>query len=343
MTKTQAWLSGLLAMQVLLAALLYWQNQQPQLNMQQHALLDFKDSAVNRIVISDSGNSVTLDKTGGAWQLPGLDKLPADAFKIDSVLSKLAALKGGWPVATTADSHERFEVADKKFQRRVQLYQGEKPVGEILMGTSPGFRKTHIRKPGDDAVYLASLNVFELPVKAEDWLDKALLAAKDVSQIKGPDYALAKKDNQWQLTNPAAQNAPTGQPAASLNKEKAVQLASALSSLRVMGLAEKAAPDKAAGNTETRAIQIDVSNGANTWQYQFRQAGDRYTVKRDDRDREFTLSQFDFDRIAGIGLTQLTAADAPKSGKATQPTATDNTAASAQTGPPPEKGSRPNP
>lgn len=345
MTKTQAWLSGLLAVQLLLAAILYWQNQQPQLHMQQHALLDFTENTVNRIVISDAEHSVTLNKSGDTWQLPGLDGLPGDALKIDAILSKLSSLTSGWPVATTAGSHERFEVANNKFQRRVQLYQGETLAGELLLGTSPGFRKTHIRSPGDDAVYLVNLNVFEFPVKADDWLDKALLAAKNVEHIKGPDYALEKKDDQWQLITPAAKPAPADQSAATLNQEKAVQLASALSSLRIMGLADKpATADETTNKTEAKLIHLEVSNATKKWQYQFRQAGDNYMVKRDDRDKEFTLSKFDFDRIAGIGMSQLTTPDAPEtqeSGEDDQSSPANNPVVPAQTSPPQEKNALP--
>jgi len=86
-----------------------------------------------------------------------------------SHLKRLPGLKTGWPVATTSGSHERFDVADGKFQRKLQFYRGDRLAGELLIGSTPGFKKSHVRKPGDTAVYAAEINQFDWPAKPAGW------------------------------------------------------------------------------------------------------------------------------------------------------------------------------
>lgn len=303
MTKLHTGLSGLLALQLLIAAALFWGQQQPGQQSEQQALLRFQTEQLDRVVVSDADHSVTLTKSGDTWVLPDLQRLPADAGKLQELLDKLQSLQSGWPVATTAASQQRFEVADDKFQRRLQLYQGDKLAGELLIGTSPGFRKSHVRRAGDDAVYAVKLNSFDWPAKAEDWLDKALLAAADIKRIEGPDYVLAKQEDGWHFDNEKMSPAPSGETTAPLDQEKARQLATALRNLRIQSvIADPQESATSAGKTTT----LQIADAQNTWHYRFNKAGDRYTVSRNDFDNVFSLSEFDYQRIATIDLTGLT-------------------------------------
>src|SRR5690606_32957336 len=116
-----------------------------------------------------------LQKQSESWQLQE-HALPANSSKVQSLLDTLAGLETTWPVAETASSRERFEVSDDRFQRKLQLYQGEQLLGEYYFGSSPGFRRTHARRAGEDAVYSLAFNSVDLPAQQSDWLDKTLLA-----------------------------------------------------------------------------------------------------------------------------------------------------------------------
>ena len=208
-------------------------------------------------------------------------------------------MRSGWPVATTTSSRERFEVEKDTFQRRLQLYQGDTLAAELLVGTSPGFRKVHIRKSDDDAIYAVPLNSYELPPKNDDWLDKSLLAANEISSIKGPDYALQKTDGNWVFDNSdSAEQKGEPKAAPELNTDKAKQLASALTSLRVQSLAPVL-------DDKTTAMSIKVSEPKGDWTYQFIQAGDKYYVSRSDRDTVFSINKSEFEYIAQIRRPQL--------------------------------------
>jgi hypothetical protein len=306
------WLGGLLILQLLIAAGLLWRSEGHS-TARQEPFLNFDPDKIDGIKISDRNNTVTLAKKDGHWLIPEFKQLPASEDKAETILSKLKKFTPVWPVATTAASHERFEVADDKFQRKVRFYQGETLAAEWYLGTSPGFRKSHIRKAGDDAVYTIVLSGFELPVKNGDWLDKGLLGAAEITGIKGPDYTLEKADNTWRF---AKNGATEGEAAPELDQDKARQLVSALTGLQVLGVAEKAP------NNAVKTIEVKTPNGS--WTYNFMQADDKCFVSRNDRDTVFSLSQFDFDRIAEVDLAKLlkektetepAKADTPERGK----------------------------
>jgi len=112
---------------------------------EQPALLDaaaLGGSGVNLQITDAEGNQATLEKLDEGWQLTS--GLPADATKVDLLLARLSNLALGWPASTNADSHERFEVADDNFQRKLTLTNdgGE---STLYFGTSPGYQQVHAR------------------------------------------------------------------------------------------------------------------------------------------------------------------------------------------------------
>ena len=293
MTKTHYWLSGLLALQLLIAAALLWGSSNER-TANQGPLFSFEPDQIDGIKISDSDSTATLAKKDGHWLIPDLKQLPAPAMKVENILSKLKSFKPAWPVATTAASQTRFEVADDKFQRKIQFLQGKTVAAEWYLGTSPGFRKSHIRKAGDNGVYTITLSNVDLPVKNAEWLDKGLLGASGIKGIKGPDYALEKADNVWRF---AKSDTAEGQEAPELNQDKAQQLASALTGLQVLGVAGKTLDDT--------ARTLEVTTPDTSWTYRFMKADGKYYVSRSDRDTVLTLGQFDYDKITQVDKAKL--------------------------------------
>ena len=296
------YLAVLLIVQLLLAMGIYayQRNAQPQIEAQ--PLLGFALEDADKLIISDANQQVTLQKNNGSWQLPELQQLPVDATKLNSLLDKIKGTKLTWPMTNTASSHERFEVADDKFQRRVQIIQGDKTQAEILLGSSPGFKKVHLRRAGEEPVYAVELSSFEFATSSKDWLDKNLLAAKEPTKIQGPDYVLQKEGDAWRFANEAENSVDT-------NKAKA--LVDAMANLMV----QEPASSTPSGDT----VSIKLSDTQGDWQYDFVKAGDDYFVKRSDRDSFFKISQYDYERIAGVGKSGLTAAAQAQTGSSETP------------------------
>ena len=302
MKSIKYWLAGLLLIQIAVIAGILWNKQQLADNHQTHNLINAEHNQIDQLVITDADkNTVTLLKSGGNWQLPTLDKLPADESKLENLLLKLQALKASWPAAATSAAQQRFEVAKDNFQRRVQLFQNQSQTDEIYVGTSPGFRKVHIRKAAENEIYAVVLNTFDLPAKATDWLDKTLLAIPDMTTVKAAGSQLYKKDEQWLLT--AADGSEQV-----IEPEQADKLVTALAQLKVESILEQVTP--AVPTTKTFSLEGVNYNGG--WTLHFAQTDDQYTVKRNDREQVFQLAQTSYEQIekawqAVLSATQNTA------------------------------------
>lgn len=294
--KIQQGLAGLLIVQLAITAGLFWNDQQTQYATEPHALLSFEKSAVDKLVVADKDNRVTLKKNAGKWQLPDLHQLPVNEKKLTELLDKLTSESVKWPVTTTASSHERFQVDEDEFQRHLMLYAGDKQVADLYLGTSPGFRKIHVRRADEQEVYSVELNTYELPTTQKDWLDQYLIAAKNPQVITGPDYSLEKSDDSWRFAGANTQPDEASN-AAKVDADKASELATALDNLTVTGVADT--------KPEGVPIVIEVKNGSTDWRYEFIKADDKYYVTRNDQDLTFTLSQYEYDRIAAVRQPQL--------------------------------------
>lgn len=299
MKKSQQWLGGILAVQVLVSASLLFGSAWEGESRGPQPLLDFETGKVDRIVISTSDANTSLEKLGEDWQLQE-HALPANSSKVQSLLESLAGLETTWPVAETASSRERFEVSDQTYQRKLQLYQGEALLGEYYFGSSPGFRRTHARRAGEDAVYSLAFNSVDLPAQQSDWLDKSLLALDSPTRIKGPDFLIQRDGESWQLEPVEGEETPA------LDSSKVENLVSAFDNLRVLRLAEDAQP---AEGEEAERFNFEVVDAEGTWHYHFTRAGDTLLAKRGDREQQFAVGSYDFDRIAGIARSDLLLAE----------------------------------
>lgn len=138
--------------------------------------LQFDAASVDSLTVSNNEGSVSVTKVDGSWQLP--NGVPAAGFKVDSVLEKLSDAAGSWPVANTESTRERFEVTEENHQRHLVAKAGDDTVADIYLGTSPGYRKTHALRAGEDEIYAITFSNYEAGVKAADWLERSLLRPK---------------------------------------------------------------------------------------------------------------------------------------------------------------------
>lgn len=205
----------ILALQVVVIALLYGLDRRAEAPVT-GALLDFDAAAVDALVIEESGaTSLRLERNDAGWQLEPANEaaaaLAADADKISATLDKLAGLAAPWPVATSASARTRFEVADDKYQRAVHLEVKGKRVASLLLGTSPGFRRLHVRKSGDDRIFEVDLAHFDFSVNADDWIDRAVLAASgDVTALERIGaWQMTLNEGTWSLAGEARADAVT--------------------------------------------------------------------------------------------------------------------------------------
>ena len=170
-------------------------------------LLDFDPGQVTALAIEgggadpDAAAGVTLSRVDDGWVIAGLGAFPAEGARVDDLLNTLKDLKRPLPVATSPEALARHKVADDAFERRVTLKAGDAPIATLILGDSPGFRRTFARPAGDPAVYDLALPLFEIPAEAGDWIsrDQLRVGRETIERIQTPDWTLVKGEDGWQL------------------------------------------------------------------------------------------------------------------------------------------------
>ncbi len=167
-------------------------------------LLPFDRAAVDTITITGGkGEKVRLVKEKGKWILPDYYRFPADQDAVNKMLDTLAGMKEGWPVATTSGAAERFKVARTDFERHIVLAVGSRPVADLYVGTSPGFRKVHVRVAGSPDILAVKFSAYDAGTGPDDWLDRRYLALdrEKIRSIALPGFTLVRKENRFVLAD----------------------------------------------------------------------------------------------------------------------------------------------
>lgn len=184
MNKTIYTLSGLLALQVVLAVGLNMSSQGFAGEAASTKLLSFPASKVTRLVITGAdGKSVVLAKKGKSWTLPRKGGFPAAAHKVDSLIKDLAKAEEGAPVATSSGAPKRFRVAKAAFERKLVFGPEKSPLATVYLGNSQGARQVYVRRGGQSGVRLMDFGLYRVSANTSDWVDSNALKL-DATKIK---------------------------------------------------------------------------------------------------------------------------------------------------------------
>ena len=291
MNRLKTLLVAVLALQLLLSAALFWPREESGEQDARAPLLAL-NGGIDRVVISDAENTLLLSLGENGWRMPEYHSLPVESARIERAVTQLPDLPRGWPVANSPGAAARFEVAEDAFQRRVEFFEGESPLGTLYIGTSPGFRKVHARVADSDAVYAVEYNSFDLPAQADQWLDKGLLQIESVSAVTGLDYSLQLEDDAWR-----------GEGDTLPDPDAIDDLINGLASLRVTSAADFAT----AAILEEMAAPPTLTVVADDKSYEYRlfEIEDAYYIQRSDIPVFFSLSAFDYDRLNDVDAEYL--------------------------------------
>jgi hypothetical protein len=303
MTKRIIILGGLLVLQIAVAVGLNVSKQDYRTFELEENLLSFDAEAVDRIRIDgDADTHVILHKQDNQWRLPGLHDFPADQGNVKHLIERLAQLKKGWPVATTPGAAKRFKVAETSFERKLTLSQSEEALATLYVGTSPGFRKVHVRLPVEDDVYAVEFNTYEVGVKPEDWIDKAILThpADDIQRVELPGFTLQQQDDKLEVVGLAEDEETI--------KDEAKRLLDHIAELNIRAVLD---PDSASDHPQdTPELRYTLAlKSGETQTYAFSKPQDKdadyYVLTASPRDESFQVDTWSVDQIKGATRDKL--------------------------------------
>lgn len=272
-----------------------------------------KDS-VTTLEISDASQTVQLVKEGETWMMGPEKSLPVDESRVATLLNSLEGLNAGLPVASSENARAQLKVADDSYQRKLSINSGNDET-TLLLGTSPGIRKSHVRLAGSDNIYSASLPVSDVPSSVDSWLDKSLLAFKDISKISTNDVTFqlsgGEDEKKWSLINGDVT-------INSIDSEKLLGLVSSLENLRVNGVGEKLQPESielagqendaspeqtdsaSTDSEELLSFEVSLSNDSTEVILDLQRLGDRATAHRRDIAGYYAIPTALFDNLSSL-------------------------------------------
>ncbi len=277
-----------LLIQCTIVATVYWPQPGPMQTPLQQPLVPWRPDIIDEIRIGDEyDNEATLVKKGDQWILPELQNLPADAGKVDKLLERITDPDNGWPIGQSAVARQRFQVADYRYQRRLDFLGGGAQFTTVYLGTSPGFRKVHARRKGQDAIYGISFNSFDAPAVSGAWLEPRLLQIRTPLSITADSYSLNRDSGDWLSGAGLAPDA-----------RELEALLVALRSLQVGGVAGQDMQRELSQAEADLVLQVRSLAGAVT--LEFFTVHDEHFINSSEYALFFKLSAYDFDRLSGI-------------------------------------------
>ena len=263
------------------------------------SLIELDRTQIMTIEINDGENTARLVRNSENWADGASvnDEFPADSVKIVDVLGKILALESGWPIASTTAAHQRFEVGESNFQRRIDVSDsGGSVLATLFAGTSPGFGKVHARLLGEEDVFSVKLSNYEIASGVDDWLDKRLLAVdRDPVKIRikrpgGQADSLDRGDEFLWTWN-----------GNKTDSEKVLDYIARFQNLRVLGIAEP----QSEGVTTQTSIELGFPQETITLNF-FETGEDEFTVTSTKIAGTYRVASYSVDRLL-IKETDVTA------------------------------------
>jgi hypothetical protein len=139
-------------------------------------IIDIDAGQIDQIVIEEKEQDpVKLVLKEGNWIVPESDNFPVSPLKLKKITEDLLGTVKSWPVGKTKAAAKQLKVSEVEYNKKITLFKGGKVLKTLFLGTSPGFRKVHLKLGGSAPIYSIGFNSYEISSKAKDWFDEKLL------------------------------------------------------------------------------------------------------------------------------------------------------------------------
>lgn len=293
MSKAIQYLALLLVVQLAVIFGIHFYNSGPSAGSDAQPLIT-NINAFTEVTITDNDHSTNAHKTGDAWILQNYANLPVADGKIQALLDNLSATKAGWPTASSASAAERFEVAEDNAQKIVVLSgQGLTPI-TLYLGTSPSYRKLHIRKAGSNDIFVVELAQHEISAQPENWFDKTVLQTHgDITKVKTDGFTLNSSIGEegkrnWQLDSEG-----------STDNALATQWVNRFNTLQVNKLVADS-DNELSIVAQNPALTVTVTTEVGAQDYAFYEHEGNYYVKQFGNEPVFEVAKYQAEPIVNV-------------------------------------------
>jgi hypothetical protein len=261
--------------------------------------LTFSPDAVHSLEITNGeGKSVVIEKGKDGWIVPAHFSAPVDGTKVKGLVDKLAGIKQGFVVATTADAAKRFKVDAGSFEDHVVLKSADKTLADFYVGTSPAFRQIHARRDDSNQIVAIPLSNFELETAVDKWLDTSVGTIKDddLTGLTIGEINLKKVADGWQLEGlKEGEKANKEEINTLVTKARGMSIEDVLDPAKVAELVAKPVFSYTTVHKDGRKVEYLFGKGKE----------DFYVMKLSDRDLYFKVHSLLVDAVRNITRDKL--------------------------------------
>ena len=301
MSRSIKFLVLLLALQAGLVAWVHLEGDKPD---------PFKADAPLVAVPMDSADTVTIEQPGEAllrmtrkgdqWVLPEKGDFPVLPANFEQFTEKLLGARRAWPVGQTLVAARQFKVTLDAFERRVRFLKGEDVLGDVYLGSSPGFRKVHARLDGDEHTYAIDFNAFDAPTDPSLWYDTDALKlpVEDIARIDMGAFALKAQDGGFQVEDLRENEQTDAEPV-----QEMVERISEVTFTDVLGAGGQALFE---GGRPVVRYTVELKEGAPVEHAVAAPGeGDRYILKSSTHSQYFEVEKDRFDKLRDASRVQV--------------------------------------
>lgn len=169
-------LGGLVLLQLILITVVFWPGRGA--NATVEALFpDLTVDDIEAVTVQQGEDQVRVARGGDGWVLPDADDFPVTALTASDTISKVLEIDTRRLIADDTSSHARLQVTADDAERQVILETTDGDTLTLLVGSSPSFRSTNVRRADNNAVYLtSSVQATDLRTDYGNWIDTTYLA-----------------------------------------------------------------------------------------------------------------------------------------------------------------------
>jgi hypothetical protein len=166
-------LIGVLVLQLVLVAIVFWPRQVTTATTGQALFPGITADQIRSVSLTDSeGERIRLVRSGGGWVLPDAGDYPAISENVTALLDKIVSLTAEQMITQTSASHKRLKVAEDDFNNRVEFELSDGSQHSLYVGSSAGYGSTHVRADDQEQVYLVSnFSSSDASSRATAWVD----------------------------------------------------------------------------------------------------------------------------------------------------------------------------
>lgn len=255
----------------------------------------FDRAKVEKIEITENGETVELKREGDEWVVSTAKGYPADNIAVNRMFDEMDEMTSKELISENPDKHPKFKVNKDGIEVKMLDKEG-KTVAHFFVGKiGPDYISTYVRRADSKKVYLIPRTLRPVFGKGKTgWCDKEVISFNidDVSQIdledSGTSISLKRTEKGWEMTKPEKTEA---------DKDAVEQILRTLSSFKADDVEIERGEIECGLDVPSSKVTIKLKDGTEKILLFGKEKNNRRYLKAEGKDQIFMLYKYRIKKI----------------------------------------------